>query len=383
MGSVFGRAAVAAGALVVVLGSAGVAAAKPRPPVLAFSPSPYNYGQIAAGHTASRTFTLANSGRQGTGRLTVTLTRSAAFTITGDTCKTLSPGKRCTVTVRFAPDSTGTVTATLTAASKKPAAATDVLTGTGTVGGPPPAHIYWAAGDSIWEANLDGSSPQAIVTGAHDPSGVAVSASHLYWTATAGDRGTIWQANLDGTSASPIDIGDYNPAGVAVGASHIYWSDTGGPPDRQGAIWEANSDGTNPHAIVPNQAVPFGVAVGASHLYWANSGDGTIWEASLDGSGPQAVVTGQISPFGMAAGGLLYWTDAGNGTINTASLDGSSPGAIVTGQDKPNGTAVGTGHLYWANNGDGTIWEANLDGTSPHAIVTGQHDPVGVAVGPN
>ena len=146
--------------------------------------------------------------------------------------------------------------------------------------------IYWVAGNSIWEANLDGTSPRAIVTGAHNPSGVTVSANHLYWTATAGDRGTIWQANLDGTSASPIDVGDYNPAGVAVNASHIYWSDTGGPPNRQGAIWEANSDGTGPHVIVPSQAVPFGVTVSASHLYWANSGDGTIWEANLTAAAP-------------------------------------------------------------------------------------------------
>ena len=64
MGSVFGRALAVAGALAVVFGSATGAAAKPRPPVLAFTPSPYNYGRIATGQTASQTFTLANSGRR-------------------------------------------------------------------------------------------------------------------------------------------------------------------------------------------------------------------------------------------------------------------------------------------------------------------------------
>ena len=66
MGSVFGRALAVAGALAVVFGSATGAAAKPRPPVLAFTPSPYNYGRIATGQTASQTFTLANSGRGAT-----------------------------------------------------------------------------------------------------------------------------------------------------------------------------------------------------------------------------------------------------------------------------------------------------------------------------
>ncbi len=104
MGSVFGRAVVVAGAVVMALGSAaGAAAAKPGPPALAFSPAPYNYGQVAAGGAASQTFTLANTGGQATGRLAVTLTGAAAFTITGDACHSLAPGKRCTITVRFAP----------------------------------------------------------------------------------------------------------------------------------------------------------------------------------------------------------------------------------------------------------------------------------------
>ena len=48
MRSAFGRAVVVAGAVVMALGSAaGAAAAKPRPPVLTFSPAPYNYAQVA------------------------------------------------------------------------------------------------------------------------------------------------------------------------------------------------------------------------------------------------------------------------------------------------------------------------------------------------
>ena len=95
MGSVFGRAMVVAGAVVVALGSAaGVAAAQPRPPVLAFTPSPFDYGQVAAGQAASRTFTLANTGGQATGRLRVTLAGSAAFTITGDSCHAWRPERR-------------------------------------------------------------------------------------------------------------------------------------------------------------------------------------------------------------------------------------------------------------------------------------------------
>jgi hypothetical protein len=93
--------------------------------------------RLRAGHHRAdgvQAFTLANSGGQATGRLKVMVAGAAGFSITGDRCsgRSLGPGKSCTVSVRFAPTSLGTVTATLTAAGKKPAAtATVALTGTG------------------------------------------------------------------------------------------------------------------------------------------------------------------------------------------------------------------------------------------------------------
>ena len=87
-----------------MLAGAAPAAARPAPAALAFSPSPYHYGQVAAGQAASRAFTLANTGGRATGKLTVALAGPAAFTITANTCKhSLAPRKSCTVTVRFAP----------------------------------------------------------------------------------------------------------------------------------------------------------------------------------------------------------------------------------------------------------------------------------------
>jgi hypothetical protein len=374
---------------VAVLAGAGTAAASPRAASLAFSPAPYNYGQVPAGKTASRTFTLANTGGAATGKLRVQLTGPAAFTITGDTCRhTLKPGKTCTVTVRFAPTSTASLTATLSAAGKKHgAAATDALTGSGgglgqSLGG----HVYWAVSGAINQANLDGTNPQAAVPGRNSPVGVAVDPSHVYWTDTLtssnGTLGAVYEANLDGTAPLIIDIGSYSPGGIAVGAGHIYWADTGvaGAP---GAIWEANLNGTHPEVIVPGQESPLGVAVGAGHLYWANNLNGTVNEANLDGTDPQAIVDGQNTPLGVAVDAdHLYWTNAGDGTIGEANLDGTNPQAIVHGQNAPIGLAVGAGHLYWTNGGDGSIGEANLDGTDPQAIVHGQTSLKGVAVAP-
>ena len=173
-------AAVAAlAAAVAGLAGAGPATAKPKPPVLAFTPSSHDYGQVTTGQTASQAFTLTNSGGQATGRLKVTLTGAAGFSITGDRCsgRSLGPGKSCTVSVGFAPTSLGTVTATLTAAGKKPAAtATVALTGTGVALGAVPGHLYWTNGaaGTINVADLDGSFPHALFTDQDGPFGVAV-----------------------------------------------------------------------------------------------------------------------------------------------------------------------------------------------------------------
>ena len=186
------------------------------PPRLAFTPPSGAYGQVAAGSTAAKKFTLDNKGRSATGALTLTKSGPgrAAFQVTADTCTatSLGPGKSCTFTVRFHPTSPVRYAATLTAVGKKPTAtATLPLTGTGAAAG----HLYWANGaGTIVQAGLDGSHPHAIATGQGNPWGVAVSSSHVYWTNTA--AGTIVQAGLDGSHPHVIATGQGEPLGVAV-----------------------------------------------------------------------------------------------------------------------------------------------------------------------
>jgi Cep192 domain 4 len=128
MPSLIRRAAVAAGAAVMLLGpAAGVASAGTV--MLSWSPttSPgtYNFGTLSAGQTVSQAFTLTDSGNGSTSALAVTLTGSLAFTKTKDACTgvKLAPKKSCSVTVQYAPTASGeTDSATLTATSSKPAA---------------------------------------------------------------------------------------------------------------------------------------------------------------------------------------------------------------------------------------------------------------------
>src|SRR5215467_971995 len=147
----------AVGAAAAEVAVAGAASAKTGP-LLAFKPAPGDFGAVVVGQTASQTLTLANTGGSPTRKLSVALSGPAAFTVAANSCTgiSLGPGKSCAVTVQFAPDSPGTLTAALTAVSNKgTVTATDPLTGTGRA----IARLYWAnfGAGTIQEANPDGS----------------------------------------------------------------------------------------------------------------------------------------------------------------------------------------------------------------------------------
>jgi hypothetical protein len=94
------------------------------PPSISFSPNAWDYGTIDPGTTASKTFTLTNSGGSATGALTVGFSAgsSPAFSKSADNCSgaSIGPGKTCSVTIQYAPSSAGSSdSATLTAMSKR------------------------------------------------------------------------------------------------------------------------------------------------------------------------------------------------------------------------------------------------------------------------
>jgi hypothetical protein len=374
--------ALAIGTAAVEVAAAGPALAKTKP-VLVFTPSPADFGLVPTGQTATQTLTLANTGGSQAPELAVMLSGPAAFTLTTNTCTgtDLGPGKSCAVTVQFAPASTGTVSASLTAASKKAAVtATDLLIGTGTPG----AHLYWTNfgaspnTGTIGEANVDGTGVTTIVSGQNGPLGVAVSASYIYWA----DRnsGTVMQANLDGTGVTTLVTGQSFPDAVAVSASHIYWTNLTGSA---GAIMQANLDGTAVTTLVAGLTGVGGVAVDASHIYWIDAIDGKVMQANLDGTGVTTLVTGQNSPAWLAVDAShLYWSDDGTpGTIMESNLDGTGVTTLDSSPDAPLGVAVDSNRVFWV---DTDIFSANLNGTNAHSLISGLGFGFNdVAVGPH
>jgi hypothetical protein len=213
-------------------------------------------------------------------------------------------------------------------------------------------HLYWAdnAYSTIGRANLDGTGARFII-GASNPTGVAVDGTHVYWANGGfgsanggyGSGTTIGRANLDGTGANQSFItGAENPTGVAVDGTHVYWAGTRG-------IGRANLDGTGANQsfisyVDANYA--WGVAVDGTHVYWADRGYRTIGRANLNGTGVNhSFITGANRPTGVAVDGThVYWANGGGGsgtTIGRANLNGTGANqSFITGVFDPWGVAV-------------------------------------------
>jgi photosystem II stability/assembly factor-like uncharacterized protein len=154
-------------------GSAGTILAFeiPDPPQLQISPPSHAFGQVSVGTSASKTFTITNSGTDelALGTLEINGTDAAAFAIVNDCSgQTLAAMASATVEVQFSPLRTGTHQAILQIPSDDPLAAlTEVtLTGAGISGDEQPQNDSLSGlfsgtfkGDQTgeWIATLDDS----------------------------------------------------------------------------------------------------------------------------------------------------------------------------------------------------------------------------------
>ncbi|MBX3000633.1 MAG: SMP-30/gluconolactonase/LRE family protein [Caldilineaceae bacterium] len=192
--------------------------------------------------------------------------------------------------------------------------------------------LYWSEGGSspgIFRAALDGSNVEEVFLHAGGGSvtsffGIAldVSGGKLYFSyyifgGAPQFNGSIWQANLDGSDAEALVTGLEIPRGLALDreGGQIYWADS-----RTGKIQRATlADGGDVTDLVTaDLQMPHGVAVDAAngHLYWADSAARTIRRATLNGENPIDLYTGPAAPYNLIVVAPLPSGD--NGALDRA-----------------------------------------------------------------
>ena len=105
------------------------------PAALSIGQATFDFGQVPDGTTSGhQTFTVTNTGQATSGTVALSLSgpNAGAFAIDGTTCGAALPGGgSCTVAVQFAPGSTGTLTASMSATAAPGGTAAAALQGEG------------------------------------------------------------------------------------------------------------------------------------------------------------------------------------------------------------------------------------------------------------
>ncbi len=258
--------------------------------------------------------------------------------------------------------------------------------------------VYWAEGDAIGRANLDGSKRQDrfIRVSSGNPrisvlmTDVAVNARHVYWSATLRHGGSFdaWlgRARLGGSHVQrKLVVSDKVCDGIALQGSFMFWSTSFSHHE---TLERATLTGSHQTRLVGPPKLnrsPGHIASDATHVYWASSDvdlpDGgyakvSINRAHLDGTGVEEnfIPLPKAQSSDVAALDVddeyIYWIGAHG--IGRARLDGTEVTPRLIDTDFGFALAVDGEHIYWAEYGTPRIGRANLDGSGaqPKFITT-------------
>jgi hypothetical protein len=223
--------------------------------------------------------------------------------------------------------------------------------------------IYFsrAAFNIVESGTLNGSS-SGNFTNHREPgaAGVAADDKAAYWaTYDGGTAGLIRTKPLGPPSTvdgSTLVSGLTSPDGVAVDATHIYFTthtQTGGTVQR---VVKA---GGTPTVLASNQAAPHSLAVADGFVYWTDQGDGTpntgsVQRVAVTGGPIQILADHQPFPNTLALqGGDVYWTDTVAGTVMRVPIAGGAVAPVVAGEDHPLGLVTTASCMYFTDFADG------------------------------
>jgi hypothetical protein len=254
------------------------------------------------------------------------------------------------------------------------------LEGGGTVGR---ARLNGEDAEPTFICGEEETSPGKLQEQVSDPQGIAVNASHIYWSnAPRGDlnKRSIARAAIGAGDVEPFFFevkGTVLPSGVALDSSYVYFG-TNQPGDDFSYINRVPLVGGTREFQFVGRAGLRGVAVDSSYAYWATQGEAAIGRIDLNSTLAAATVDPEFikeikgTLNGLAADSShLYWSVNGEAPTNPGNdlyrfqsdgevLEDLTPTATGDGAEVRGvlGASADGSHVYFAANGD-------LDGAGP------------------
>lgn len=166
-----------------------------------------------------------------------------------------------------------------------------------------PRGIYYTTGGSntvVAIVGLDGGTPTPVVSGQATTSGIAVTATELYWTTSS--AGFVVRAGLDGGGVTTIATEQTNPSAVIADSENLYWLDTG----LGGSVMKWQLNGSSAVVtLASNQENPYALAADDTYVYWTNQGNlmngpGQVMKVPIAGGAAITLAAGLSMPRGLA-----------------------------------------------------------------------------------
>jgi hypothetical protein len=170
----------------------------------------------------------------------------------------------------------------------------------------------------IHSVPIAGGSQQVLATAAAGLGGVAVDATHVYWTTS----GSVLKTPIVGGATETLASGQLNSREVAVDAVGVYWIDYGTVgtdcTSTDGSLWELAVGSSAPVNLASSLHAPGSLAVAGADAYWSEGGafcnvastpEGSVSKHSGATGTTSRLVSAINGPSNLYVGGsMLYFT---------------------------------------------------------------------------
>ena len=245
-------------------------------------------------------------------------------------------------------------------------------------------HVYWTdLITGVMRLPLAGGTPELLAP-ADSPEAIALDPAHVYWTA----KNSVGRIDLGGGTATSLLSTTLKTGAwaLAIDGSTLYWAD-----QILGTIQVIPVGGGPSTTVAKGLSAPDGVVVDATDVYWAEGTDqqteGSISRMPKAGGSPVTLAAHQQGPRALALDDTsVYWTDSAvyvpspTGLVMKAPKSGGAATPLASGQGNPLGIAVDATDVYWVNSDSGTVMRVPKGGGTAVTLASAQFYPTAVAV---
>lgn len=240
-------------------------------------------------------------------------------------------------------------------------------------------HVYWTTGDGyVMMVASAGGEPTVLASGQHFPSGIAVDADTVFW-ANGAVAGQIMSVPIVGGEPTVLADQQRRPRKVVVDHGQLYWTNTG-----NGTIMTMPLAGGAPTELADHQGTPVAIAIDHDTLYWSSIGQRVIRSLWLiDGATISTVADNQETDALFLLDGTMYWAniDLADGYGRLYKLPGNTAEPIqLTTSPSPFDAVADHSNMYWTDDGSSTIRRVPVSGGAATVIATDQAGATDIAI---